>query len=186
MKVEIKRGKDVSVGFIRLWNKTMKKAFNEDRPLKYKNRKGFSNHIFFKVIDNKKIMCVGRLIPARIEFRKKGYNILGIADIVSLIKKKGYGKILMVKMKEFGKKKKKTMIGFCFRKNSPFYKKAGYDITKNQVVRFMYKNEKKKIYGGKDINKINVDVVYLRGEDKFIEKFIKNKKDYVKINIPHW
>lgn len=184
--IKIIKGKYLSVSFIKFWNKTMKGAFDEDRPLKHKDRGGFSNDVFFIAKDKNKIVSIGRLIPTKIEFNKKRYNILGIADIVSLIKKKRYGTKLITEMKIYGEKNKKTMIGFCFRKNSNFYRKGGFGIAKNQVIRFMYKNEKKKTYGDKDINKIDVDVIYLKGKDKFIEQFIKNKRDYVKIEIPHW
>jgi len=160
-----------------------KKEF--DNPEEKKEK--FADDIFFILRNSKKeIVSVGRLKPVKLKFMKNDYHVLGIADVVSVVRKKGYGKRLMKEIKKYLKQKKKTGIGFCFRKNSGFYRKCGFGIARNQVARFVYKNKKKKTYGDIDINKADVDVIYFNGKDFFADKFLKNKKQDVKIYIPHW
>ena len=92
MKLVIKKGEQLSIKEIREWNKIMYWAFREDKPLNPKNRKEFAKDIFSILYDEKNILSLGRLKPIKIKFLNKTYSILGIADVVSVIKKKGYGK----------------------------------------------------------------------------------------------
>lgn len=183
MKLAIKKGNKLSKKEIKKIFDIWKIAFEHPR----ERKETYANDIFFILKNSKKeILSVGRLRPVKIKFLEKIYHIMGIADIVSVKKKKGYEKRIMTAIKKYLKDKKKTGIGFCFRKNSKFYKKCSYKIAKNQVVRFVYRNKKKKTYGDKDINKIDVDVIYFAGKDDFINNFLKNKTKYAKIYIPHW
>jgi len=181
--VEIKKGKDLSIYAMKKINKIFQEAFPGTEPVKSKNQKLFSNDTFFIVRDSKRrILSVGRLRPVKITFLKKIYHIHGIADIVSVMKKKGYGKVLMASMYEYLDKKKQTGVGFCNRKNSPFYHKSGFKIAKNLVRRFLYKNPNGKIVKNKEDN----DVLYLGGKDNFIEKVLANSREKVLIPCSHW
>ena len=182
--VEIKKGNDLSVQLMKEINKIFQKAFPGNEPVNIKNQKLFSKDIFFIVRDSKqKLLSIGRLRPVRIVFLKKVYNIQGIADIVSVIERKGHGRVLMSLIYEHLISNKQTGIGFCNRKNSPFYHKCGFKITKNLEERFLYKNPKGKIIKNKGGEHL---VLYLTGKDKFIEKVLANPKEKVLIPCPHW
>jgi len=174
------KGKDLPTSFIRLWNKTMKKAFGEDKPLKYKDRSEFSKDLFFTIKDKDKIVSMGRLIPMKIEFDKKTYNILGLADIVSLIKKKGYGKMLLREMKKYSKDK--TVIGFCDKVNEGFYKKSGFNIKRGISKRFVYTDSKGNIFKDQEGD----STVYIEGKNELIKKILSKPKLNISIPIMPW
>jgi hypothetical protein len=170
IKVDIQSGSRISESFIRKWNKVMKITFDEDEPLKFKNRNGFSEDIFFIVKDQEKIVSVGRLIKVRLFLGSKRYDLMGIADVVSLIKRKGYGKILMNSILEYLKKNKKSGIGFCERKNDIFYQKSGFNIKKNLARKFIYLDPSGKKIEDKD----SKDLIYFEGKDKFVNNLLAN------------
>lgn len=182
MRIIIKKGKRLSNEYIKEWNKIRLKEFNEDSLLNQKNRKSFENDIFFSLYENnKKILSSGRLKLIKINFLNHTYNIFGSADLVSTVKGKGYGKIIKKAQIKYAKNKKKTMIGFCARKNTPFYKKCGLQIKEDFIKRFVYSSSK-----GYKPDKEDIDVIYIQGKDKFMEKILRNPKEKVIIPIPHW
>ncbi len=182
-KIIIKKGRTLSSDFIRQWNEVMLKAFSEKESMNLKKKKEFINDIFFIVNDKKrKILSLGRLRPVKLKFLKKSYDVLGVADIVSIIKRKGHGKILMKELLKYIKSKDKIAIGFCGRKNSLFYKKSGFKIEKNLVKKFIYKNPQGKIIK----NTIDEDVLYFEEKNKFMKKILSHPKEKILISIPPW
>ena len=177
IKVNTKKGEKLSASFIKKWSETMTDAFGGDEILDVKDKKKYSKDKFFIATDKKKIVSMGRLIPIKIKFAGKDYDIKGIAGIVSVEKGKGYGKALMTSIKKYLEKNKKTAIGFCGRKNDGFYIKCGFKIKKNISERFIYTNENGKAFWDNEGD----DVVYLEGKDKFMEKILSNK---LNIDIP--
>jgi hypothetical protein len=183
--VEIRKGKDLSIRAMKQINAIWQKAFPGNEPVEPRNKKLFSKDTFFIVRDSKgMILSVGRLRPVKLTFLKKVYYVQGIADIVSVLTRRGYGKVLMHAMQEYLDKTKRTGVGFCIRKNSPFYHKGGFRTAKNLARRFLYKNPEGQIIKGKGTD--DVDVIYLSGKDKFIEKVLADSKEKVLIPIPHW
>ncbi|MFC1686273.1 GNAT family N-acetyltransferase [Nanoarchaeota archaeon] len=181
IKVEKIRGKDLSLNFIRLWRKTTIKTFKEDNPLSLTDRREYARDIFFIVKDGGKIVSFGRSRPIKINFLGKNYDILGWGDVISLKKRKGYGKVLMKAMKEYAEKRNKTAFGFFHPKNYLFYKSCGFVIIKNIVRRFTYIDKKK----GLIRNTWDKHINYVEGKDKFIHKLLSTKKD-VLLSGPFW
>lgn len=181
IKVTIKKGKELSASFIKKWNKTMFDEFEEGNPLNPKDKEQFSKHIFFIVMDRKNIVSIGRLVPVRINFLGKDYDIIGIADIVSVIKGKGYGKVLMTSMLKYLRKNKKTGIGFCESKNEIFYNKCGFKTEASSLKRFIYTDKRSKVHRDTDDDY----VFYFDGKDKFMKKILSNKLN-IDIPIHHW
>lgn len=182
MKLQIKKGKELSVKEIEKWNNLIYEAFKEDKPLNSRNRKEFTKNIFFILYNKKQILAVGRLIPVKIRFMDKTYNLLGIADIVSVFKRKGYGKKVVRGMIRYAKDKKQTTIGFCESKNASFYKKCGLEIKRGMVKNFIYKNKKGKVIK----NKEDEDVIYLNTKDNLMKMILENPKEKVFIPNRHW
>ena len=182
-KIIIKKGGNLSPDFVRQWNKIMLKTFSEKESIDLKKKREFINDIFFIFNDKKgKLLSLGRLRPVKLKFLKKSYDILGVGDIVSISKRKGYGKILIKEMLKYIKSKDKIAIGFCENKNSSFYEKSGFKIEKNLVKRFIYKNSQGKIVK----NRIDEDVLYFEEKDKFMKKILSHPPKRILISIPYW
>jgi predicted GNAT family acetyltransferase len=181
IQVKVEKGKNLDNKFLKKWNKVMLDAFNEDNPLNPAKRTNFEKDIFFIVSENNNIFSLGRLRPVIINFDNKNYNILGIADIVSIIKGKGYGKILLNSMLKYLKQKNMTGIGFCLGKNSVFYEKSKFKIAKNMAKLFVHKSKNGKLA----VNDWDDDVIYYTGKDNFMKRFLKSPKK-VLTSILHW
>lgn len=180
MKTQIKKGKDLPNDFIKFWNKSMKRTFGS-KPIK-----NFKNNLFFSVKNENKIVALGLLIPVKIDYLGKEYDILGFGDITSLERKKGYGKILMESIKKFLKKNKKTGIGFCHNSKIPFYKKCGFKTKKRTTKRFFYlgRDKKEKTYA-RFYSRCNPAVIYFEGKDNFVKEIMKTDQK-IKIPIQFW
>lgn len=178
LSIEIKKGKQLSDKIIKLMADSRIKEYGENS----KNvKKDELESIFFFVKDRKNIVAFGMLKPIKINYLDKKYNIYGIASILSIIKGKGYGLVLMEKMLKYLKSKEKSAIGFFGRHNLGFYKKTKFKTKKNLCNRFFYD------YGNQKKNKEEMqgDALYYEGKDKFITKVLSSKSK-VYISIPHW
>lgn len=152
------------------WGKNETRDFNKDYE---------PNTKWFFIKDKGKIVSLGGLRPIKIKYLGKTYNILGICSIISLVKGKGYGKILISFMKSHSYVIAKTLLGFTTQ--TEFFKKAGLGTKKNFVRRFIYKNPKTK----EEIIDNEGDGIYYEGKDKFITNVLSTKSK-VYISIPHW
>jgi hypothetical protein len=179
-QVKIEKGKNLDNQFIKEWSKVMLDAFNEDKPLNPEKRTNFEKDVFFTVSEDD-VVSLGRLRPVVISLDNKNYDILGIADIVSVIKGRGYGKMLLKSMLKYLKQKNKTGIGFCLSKNSVFYEKSKFKITKDMAKLFVYKAKNGKLV----VNDWDNDIIYYNGKDNFMARFLKSPKK-VLTSIPHW
>ena len=180
INLKVKMGNKLPIQALKQISEIWKNAFGAIRPPK-PDRKWYAKHIFFIVYDSSGILSVGTLQTIKINFLDKKYNILGIGGIASLIKKKGYGKILMAAMHNYIIKKRKTAIGFCSNDNNIFYEKCGFKIAKDLVKQFLYINTKGKLIK----NKRDDDVIYLSGKDRFMEKVLYSKEKIL-LTRPHW
>jgi len=184
MKTTIKKGKELSEKDFDFIVKTNIKNFNDckdyEKELKTLKKEDMNSYFFF-LKEKNKIVSFGLLRKIKINYLKKYYNIFGISNIVSVIKKKGYGKILINKMRDFSLQRNKTAIGFCGEHNIKFYQKAGINVKRNLKNRFFYN------YGSKKENKGHMQdpVIYWEGKNKFITKIMKTKS-LIKIPCEHW
>ena len=178
--LEIKKGKGLSVKLMKQIDEIWQNAFPGNDPVKPDNLKRFSGDTFFILRDSKNnVLSLGRLRPVKIIFSGKKYGVQGIADIVSVVKKKGYGKVLMQAILQHLSKNKQTGIGFCKQKNRLFYKKSGFTVKKNLLNRFVYDEENKQ--------KIDDDIVfYIDGKNGFMKNMLKHPKEKAMIPVPHW
>jgi hypothetical protein len=184
--IEIIKDKDLPKKYMDVMNKGRVGEWGE------KNRKNFKKDYwpgakFFFVKDGKEIAAFGALRDVAINYLGKKYKILGICNIISVVKGKGYGQILISSMITYLKKTGKTGLGFCGHKNSEFYRKAGLDVKKSFTWRFASKNPKTseiKFDSG------DCDGICIEGKDKLIEKVFSTKGvGYYwlpDVNEPHW
>jgi len=154
---------------IREFGKKEKKDFKKDYE---KNTK------WFFVKNKEEIVALGGLRPVKVDYKTKKYNILGICSIISIKKKKGYGRKLIEEIIKYSKKTGKTLLGFTGK--GKIFKKIGLKIKKNFIKRFIYiKPNGEKVYD-KD-----GDGIYYEGKDKLISKMLKNKSSAY-IFVEHW
>lgn len=184
MKLEIKKGKDLSKKELDFIVKINIDTFNcckdYEKELKLLKNEEMQSTFFF-IKKNNKIVSLGLLRPVKIKYLGKKYNLLGISNMISIVKKKGYGKILVQEMKDFLSKRGKTGLGFCSKKNTTFYKKSGVIVEGKLKNRFFYD------YGNSKENKEAMSdfVIYWEGKDKFVTKVLRTKS-LVKIPCEHW
>ena len=182
MEVKITRGWSMKPAALRKIDNIWQKEFPRNDSVLPKNRRNFSEDTFFVLYDENKILSTGRLRPNSIKFRGKNYQIQGIADIVSVIKGKGYGKKIMRTMHKHLNNTGEIGMGFCMRENSPFYRKSGLKIAANLAQRFVYKNSKGKLVRGSTDN----DVIYFEKGRNLVNAIIKYPKEKVLIPKYPW
>jgi len=184
--VEIIKDKDLPKKYEDLMNKWRKKEFGQDEVKNFK-KDYLPGAIFFFVKVGKKVVAFGGLRKVTINYLGRKYRILGICNIISIEKRKGYGKILISAMIDYLKKTGKTGIGFCSKKISKFYGKAGLKIAKDLTQRFVWRNPKTR---ETKLDEERGDGIYIEGKDRFVQKLLSTKsKAYYylpDIKKPHW
>lgn len=126
------------------------------------------------------ILAQGELLDVDgITFNNKVFNIIGIGGIVANEWSKGYGRQIMTAIKTYVVGKKKTGVGFTNK--SGFYIKCGFKIDTGSKKRFVYMQDEVKI-----TNKEDEDVLYIDGEDKFMEKVLSSSEDILLPRRPDW
>ena len=167
IKIEIKKGKKLSREEKTLMNNWRIKEFGSEKIEYLEKFYSPSADVFFVKIKNK-TSAFGLLIPTKIRYLEKTYDILGISCIISLEKRKGYGKILINAMTNYIKKKNRIGLGFCERKNIIFYENSGLKVAEGLMKRFKYRyaTSKEKSDEGDE------DVVYVNDKNNFIKKII--------------
>jgi len=130
----------------------------------------------FLIKDEEDIVAFGMLMPIKIRYLNKNYNILGISSVISVERKKGYGKKIINSMIDYAKPEKKTLIGFCQKHSKKFYEKCKIKLNKPLLKRFLYKNS---------INKYEDYVIYHEGKDNLMKKLLSTKLN-IRLNGPFW
>lgn len=183
MIVQIIKEKDLpqeeAINIVQIWTNAFGdgKKIDENKKIKFKKEE-----LFFIIRDQKnEILAVGCLKSVNIKFLKKVYQIKGIGGIVSLIQGKGYGKILMQEIRKYLEKKNFMGIGFCTRKNNPFYKKCNFFVEDDLIHRFVYKNDNGDLHHNPDGDD---DVLYFNDKYSLIQQIISSPK--AKVYIPFW
>jgi GNAT superfamily N-acetyltransferase len=155
--------------------------FGESRVSKNIYKEFDANVLFFEVVEAGKIVSVGCLNSVTVEFMAKKYDIQGIGGIVSVIKGKGYGKKLITAIRQYLKKKKLVGIGFCLKKNIPFYEKGGFFTDTKIVKQFVRRDEQGKLHSGENSDDA---VIYFNIRSGLVGKIIANRR--MKVIIPFW
>jgi hypothetical protein len=183
MQVTVRKGKDVPFKERKSIHRLAHDIWGEGVAYKPPSSEHRSEVIFITVKDTAgKLLSTCLLEPVFVRFRNKRYKLWGISDVISVIKGKGYGKLVMEHMCNYIKDQNVTAVGFCARYNTKFYVKCNLDIAKNEVRRFIHKKKDGTLV--KDSG--DVDVVYLDGRNKFMKEFLAHKKDIVWIPHGHW
>lgn len=109
------------------------------------------------------------------------YGIYGIGAVISAIRGKGYGRLLMNGVRNFLCEQGKTGIGFTGVPE--FYKKCGYDIGDSALLnRYVYQS-----HGTEIVNTSDPYILSFDGGDGFMKKVLDSpdKKVYLP-RTPDW
>jgi len=176
--IEIVQDKELPKNYADLMNKWRKIEFGPDEVKDFK-KDYFPSTKFFFVKDVGEIVAFGGLRDISINYLGKNYEILGICNIVSIKKGKGFGQILISAMIDYLKKTGKTGLGFTLK--AGFFRKVGLNVEKDFIKRFVYLNPITK----EETIDNEGDGIYYDGKDGFIKKVLSTNS-IVYIKISHW
>jgi predicted N-acetyltransferase YhbS len=103
----------------------LNREFNVPLPSKEKMRP----KLFFLLKEEEQILAMGALRKIHAVFDNTNYSLYGFLHIVSNHKGKGYGRQLVVAMKNYLIENNCSGIGFCMLKNKGFYEKCGFNFV---------------------------------------------------------
>ena len=128
--IEIVKNKDLSKRQKETINNARKKEFGKNEV------KDFSKNyeprtLWFFIKDKNKVVSFAGIIPIKVKYNRKTYNIGGICSTISLVKKSGYGRVMVHALIDYSKKKGKTIVGFTGE--TKFFAKVGLGTKKNFI-----------------------------------------------------
>lgn len=135
-------GKDLSAAELEVINAYRKSEFGSVSVVAPQVGNADWDKPYFLVKDQGRLAAFGRLHDTiAVDFRGEQYQILGIASVVAVVKGRGYGRELMIGMKQYIHQPGLTAVGFCAPEVSSFYAKCGYQILAGGVSRFRFIGE---------------------------------------------
>jgi GNAT superfamily N-acetyltransferase len=167
MKTEIRTIESLSEPEMKLMNVWMKKEFGKKYVRDFKKYYPSESKCFF-IKEKGKIISFGIINPVTADYFGKKYNFFGMGDLLTIRRGKGYGRIIMEAIIKYLKNTGKTGLGFCAKKNTPFYKKVGLEVKEDFMKRFRYRDPKT----GKVSPTENGDGVFYAA-DEFIQEILK-------------
>lgn len=177
IQVEIVKNKNLSKKEKNIINSARLKNFGKTQ-IKDFSKDYEPDTLWFFVKKKKKVVSLGGIRPLRVKYLGKTYNIGGICSTISLIKRKGYGKMMVSFLIDYSRRTGKTILGFTGK--TEFFKKAGLGAKNSFIGRFVYlRPDGEKVYDN------DGDGIYYEGKDKFISKVLKTKSP-VYTYVEHW
>lgn len=139
------------------------------------------DRLFFILKEIDSIVAFGALLEVNpVYFNDEEFSLLGIVNVVSNIKGKGFGKRVITSMKDYLSTNHITGIGFTKPQNQGFYEKCGFTFTINSTQRFVVKKEDKKI-----TNQDGQFIFYHDGRDEFMQKVLAQPNKEVLVPEPN-
>lgn len=177
--LKIKEGSQLDHEEIDILNKERKEKFNSP-PLGEKFP--YEKDIFFLLLnEQEKILAFGKLVPLELHFFEKCFNIWGISSIISLKNGQGFGKELVLQMKQYAEQEQKGVVGFCHSETAGFYEKCNFKVVRKAASRFVYQ-EAGQIFD----NPGGENVIYIDGVDQFMNLFVQHKEQFVYLPRMYW
>ncbi len=178
MKIQIIKNKSLTSSQKKIINDARVREFGKEYKKDFK--KDYEPEtLWFFVKDKNKLVSFGGIRPIKAKYLGKTYSIGGICSTISLVKKRGYGRIMVGALIDYSNKSGKTILGFT-GDEIYFFEKAGLKYEKDFIKRFIYvKPDGEKVYDNEGHG------IYYGGRDKFVSRILKGKKP-VYINVLHW
>ncbi|MFH0808191.1 MAG: hypothetical protein V1888_01075 [archaeon] len=151
------------------WGEGALKDFDEDYE---------SDTLWIFVRDEGKIVSLGGMRPIEINYLGKCYNIFGICSTISVVRGKGYGKVMIGGMLDYIKQTGKSALGFTTQ--TEFFVKAGFKAEKDFIKRFVWVKG-----NGERVLDNEGDGIFWNGKDGFLKRVLESDS-LVEIGIEHW
>ncbi len=179
----IKLGSELTKEELHTINEWRIKEFQSDTLWSQENQVSFYKDLIFLVKDDVQIIAFGRLRNIDVFLDNWSHPIWGLSTVISIIRQKGYGKLIMQFVTEYVDQHPKTLIGFCSDSLVPFYEKTGFSIIPHAKKRFIYMDENDQNIPGDYDN-----VIYLKSQRNsiLISALIENSDKKIYHYKPHW
>ena|ERR1700722_955752 len=173
-KITLKKGSVLSQKEIEQINIALQREFTVSLPLKEQ----LKNRLFFLLKNEEDIIAFGGLLKVTpVYFNGEEFSLLGFVNVVSNKKGKGYGKLVVIAMRNYLYEHEITGIGFTMPKNQGFYEKCGFTFTTNSTKRFIAKNGQS--------NEDGQIIFYFDSKDHFMKKVLSHPKKNVILPEPN-
>lgn len=120
--------------------------------------------------NNEEILATAVVKSFNIRFDGTTYPVQGILNVVSAVKKQGYGRMVMEAVKEWLIAEQTTGLGFAKRSVSGFYSQCGYQVEKDLVERFREEAEDGTLTPHPDGEE---DVIYVNERANLIQTILR-------------
>ena len=178
--ITIKPGKELTQHEIDQINQAKSREWNE--PSMGDEQKKIS--LFFLLKDSQNhILAQGQLLTINnVIFNHKTFDIYGIGGIIANQKGQGYGKQLMLAIREFLNKEGKSGIGFTGLNIIGFYQKCGFTPDFTSLKCFVHLDKDKKI-----TNTTEDCIFYEDSADKFMQQVLAHPEEEIYLpRDPDW
>jgi len=162
-------GSDLTQNDLDSINLLRKREFNVDIPISPRpDNESWTDKFFFAKDPSGSILAFSILRDTRVDFRQKTYSVFEFNALTATVKRKGYGALLLNKIKKYAKLQGKTLIGFCTDELIPFYLKAGLEMITPEANRFAFYQDRQSFPG-----ETPGEAVFVSGADGLIEEMRK-------------
>ena len=166
-------GSDLTQNDLDSINLLRKREFNADIPISPKpDNESWTDKFFFANDPTGGVLAFGILRVTRVDFRQKTYSVFEFNALIATVKKKGYGGLLLNKIREYAKLQGKTLLGFCTSELIPFYLNAGLETITAETNRFAFYQDRQS-FPGETLG----EAVFVSGLDGLIEEMRKYPKE---------
>jgi hypothetical protein len=131
-------GRDLRPDELEIINRQRKLEFGSNRVIDPRPSNDDWDKPYFLVRSEGGVAAFGRLHAVQVEFRGMRHVIWGIATVIAVEKGRGYGMMLMQKMKQYIVDSDTTGVGFCDPVVFPFYTKCGFSMLTGGIGRFEF------------------------------------------------
>jgi len=140
-----------------------------------------SDRLYFLLgeTETENILTSGYLKPIHpVIFAHTIFSFLNIGGIIANEKGKGYGKQVMIAIRDYLIFSDKIGLGFCSPRNQGFYEKCGFKVDTISTQRFIYKNE------GEERTAEGQYIIYQDSSDCFMEKVLSQRDQEIFVPDP--
>ena len=142
------------------------------------SREQLADRTFFFLKANDEILAMGGLKKVEpVVFDDETFSLLGLVEVVANIKAQGYGKQVVVALREHCRANGTTSIGFTMPHNIGFYEKCGFQIETDSTPRFVFTKE-----GQRRTDQDGQVIFYQDASDQFMEKVLASPK--LEVSLP--
>ena len=151
LEIEIKHRNELNQRDLDVINEIREKEFDSLRLYD----KGFielSFELWFLARMKAKIVAFGRLRTTSVQVKNEFYPIFIVQAVASVERSRGYGRSVMISMRDYVERHNIPAIGFCEHKNVGFYTKSEWNVEEEGESRFIFQ------YGFENFGSVSEDI----------------------------